>query len=355
MLRLRSGRSKVAINGHTTPTAGFVKDGGWSSPGGACQAQIGQAVGESALASFDVDTAAVKLMGDSLYANPMLLGMAWQKGWIPLELASIMRAIELNAVAVDQNKAAFTWGRRAAHDPASVQRQYAAGQVISLPARRQGLDELVQRRVEFLTAYQDSAYAQRYSAMVERVRQAELAAGVRNELAETVARNLFKLMAYKDEYEVARLHTEAAFGQKIDSLFEGDYKIVHHLAPPLLSRRDAQGHLVKARFGSWVRLAFAVLARLKGLRGSAFDVFGYTEERRSERALIGQYLDSLEEIMVGLSPASLPAAIELARIAEQIKGFGHLKARNLAAAQAQWQDRLQAFRAAARAPSQQAA
>ena len=355
LMRLRAGRSKVALNGHTAPTAGFVKDGNWSSPGSACQAQLADAVGEAAVAAFDVDTAALKLMGDSLYANPMLLGFAWQKGWIPLELASLMRAIELNAVAIDQNKAAFSWGRRAAHDGAAVQRLYAQGQVISMPARRQSLEDLVQRRFEFLSAYQDSAYAHRYSAMVERVRQAEQAAGGRTDLAETVARNLFKLMAYKDEYEVARLHTDAAFGQKIESLFEGDYKVVHHLAPPLLSRRNAQGHLVKARFGPWVRSAFAVLARLKGLRGSAFDVFGYTEERRSERALIGQYLDSLEEIMVGLSPASLPAAIELARIAEQIKGFGHVKARHLAAAQTQWQERLQAFRAAARSPARQAA
>jgi indolepyruvate ferredoxin oxidoreductase len=164
LLRLRAGRSKVALNGHTAPTAGFVKDGGWSSPGGACQAQLSQAVGEAAVAAFDVDTAALKLMGDSLYANPMLLGFAWQKGWIPLELASLMRAIELNAVAIDQNKAAFAWGRRAAHDGAAVQRLYTQAQVISMPARRPSLEDLVHRRFEFLSAYQDSAYAQRYSA-----------------------------------------------------------------------------------------------------------------------------------------------------------------------------------------------
>jgi len=285
----------------------------------------------------------------------MLLGFAWQKGWIPLQLASIMRAIELNEVAVDQNKAAFTWGRRAAHDGEGVQRLLAPAQVISLPARRQSLDELVQRRVEFLTAYQDSAYAQRYSALVERVRQAELPVSGRGELAEAVARNLFKLMAYKDEYEVARLHTDAAFAQKIQSLFEGDYKLSYHLAPPLLARKDAQGHLIKRPYGAWMRSAFALLARFKGLRGTAFDVFGYTQERRSERELIGQYCDTVEELIVGLRPDSLAAALELARIAEQIKGFGHVKERNLLAAQLQWQQRLQAFREAARAPARQAA
>jgi len=355
LLRMRSGRTQVALNGHTAPTAAFVKDGGWASPGSACQAQMQQAVGASAVAAFDMDSAAVKLMGDSLYANPMLLGFAWQKGWIPLQLASIMRAIELNEVAVDQNKAAFTWGRRAAHDGEGVQRLLAPAQVISLPARRQSLDEVVQRRVEFLTAYQDRAYAQRYSALVERVRQAELPVSGRGELAEAVARNLFKLMAYKDEYEVARLHTDAAFAQKIQSLFEGDYKLSYHLAPPLLARKDAQGHLIKRPYGAWMRSAFALLARLKGLRGTAFDVFGYTQERRSERELIGQYCDTVEELIVGLKPDALAAALELARIAEQIKGFGHVKERNLLAAQLQWQQRLQAFREAARAPARQAA
>jgi indolepyruvate ferredoxin oxidoreductase len=224
-----------------------------------------------------------------------------------------------------------------------------------MPARRQSLDDLVQRRVEFLTGYQNAAYAQRYSAVLERVRQAELAVSSRTELAETVARNLFKLMAYKDEYEVARLHTDAAVRQKIDTLFEGSFKLVHHLAPPLLSRKDAKGHLIKSRYGHWVRGAFSMLARMKGLRGTAFDVFGYTQERRGERALIGQYMDTLEELMAGLSAGSLSAAIEVAAVPEQIKGFGHVKERNLQAAQQQWQARLQAFRELARSPQRQVA
>jgi indolepyruvate ferredoxin oxidoreductase len=344
LLRMRAGRTHVALNGHTAPTAGFVKDGGWSSPGSACQAQIAEAVGAQALAAFDVDSAAVRLMGDSLYANPMLLGFAWQKGWIPLALGSLMRAMELNAVAVDQNKAAFTWGRRAAHDGAVVQRLLSPAQVISLPARRQSLDDVVQRRVEFLTAYQNSAYAQRYSALVERVRQAEQAVSGGTELAEAVARNLFKLMAYKDEYEVARLHTQSGFEEQIQAMFEGDFKVNYHLAPPLLSRRNDKGELQKSQFGPWMAGAFRLLTRFKGLRGTPLDVFGYTEERRSERALIDSYRASIEEVIAALNAANHAAAIELARIPEQIKGYGHVKERHLLAARRNWTSLSQAFR-----------
>ncbi len=345
LLRLRPGRTQVALNAHSAPTAAFVKDGGWQNPGAACQGQIAQVVGEHAVGAFDVDTAARKLMGDSLYANPMLLGLAWQRGWVPLSLASLMRAIELNGVAVAQNKAAFQWGRRAAHDAAGVQRLLVAAQTIALPARRQGLAELVARRVEFLTAYQDAAYAQRYAEQVERVRQAESRVSSKTELAEAVARNLFKLMAYKDEYEVARLHTDAGFAEKIAAQFEGHYTLHHHLAPPLLARRNAQGELLKRAYGPWMRWAFRGLARLKGLRGTPFDPFGRTDERRQERALIEAYTQSLEELLAGLSEHKLPQALAVARIPEQIKGFGHVKARHLAAAQPAWQAALAAFRA----------
>ena len=345
LLRLRPGRTQVALNAHSAPTAAFVKDGGWQNPGAACQGQIAQVVGEHAVGAFDVDTAASKLMGDSLYANPMLLGLAWQRGWVPLSLASLMRAIELNGVAVGQNKAAFQWGRRAAHDAAGVQRLLVTAQTIALPARRQGLAELVASRVEFLTAYQDAAYAQRYAEQVERVRQAESRVSSKTELAEAVARNLFKLMAYKDEYEVARLHTDAGFAEKIAAQFEGNYTLQHHLAPPLLARRNAQGELLKRAYGPWMRWAFRGLARLKGLRGTPFDPFGRTEERRQERALIEAYGHSLDELLAQLSEHNIPQALAVARIPEQIKGFGHVKARHLAAAQPAWQAALAAFRA----------
>jgi indolepyruvate ferredoxin oxidoreductase len=228
--------------------------------------------------------------------------------------------------------------------------------------RKPSLQELVSRRVAFLTDYQDAAYAAQYQAFVERVQLAEAPLGSAR-LAEAVARGLFKLMAYKDEYEVARLHTDPAFIARIEGMFEGDYKLVHHLAPPLTAKRNAKGELIKQPFGPWMRRAFGVLAKLKGLRGTPFDVFGRTEERRTERALIGQYRASIDEVLAkGLSPERLPLAVEIARIPEEIRGYGHVKARHLAAARAKWDALMARWRsgdsggqdAAAAATSQQA-
>ncbi len=348
MLRMLEGKTHVALNAHSAPTAAFVHDGNWQNPGSGCQAEITKAVGAAQVGVFNADTTATKLMGDSIYANPMLLGFAWQKGWVPIGLTALMRAIELNAVAVDQNKAAFTWGRRAAHELASVEKLFAPTQVISLPTPRQGLDALVARRVEFLTAYQNAAYAQRYAAFVARVETAEAALpeAVRgkNPLSQAVARGLFKLMSYKDEYEVARLHTDTGFEDKIKAMFEGDFKINYHLAPPLLSPKNDQGEMQKRKFGPWMSSGFKVLAKLKGLRGTPLDVFGYTAERKTERALIDEYRASMEEVLASLNAHNHAAALEIARIPEQIKGFGHVKERHLAAARLQWEAAAQAFR-----------
>ena len=333
-LRMREGRTRVALNSHSAPTAAFVKDGGWQNPAEACSAEIARTVGTAALDGFDADAAAARLMGDTLYANPMMLGFAWQKGWIPLGRASLLRAIELNAVAVEQNKTAFEWGRRAAHDRAAVEHLLAPAQVIAF-RKRETLQSLVDRRVEFLTAYQDAAYAARYRAFVEQVRAAEAALG-KTSLAEAVARYLFKLMAYKDEYEVARLHTDAAFLARIGAQFEGDYRLHYHLAPPLLARRNAKGELQKRKYGPAMLTAFRLLARLKGLRGTALDVFGYTEERRTERALIDRYRTSIEDVLRTLDAGNHALALEIARLPEQIRGFGHVKARHLAAVQGRW-------------------
>jgi indolepyruvate ferredoxin oxidoreductase len=334
VLRMREGRTRVALNGHGTPTAAFVKNGNWSNPSDACAAEIASAVGAEGVGSFNVEAAATKLMGDSIYSNPMLLGYAWQKGWVPLGVASLQRAIELNGVAVEANKAAFEWGRRAAHDPQHVQSLLAPEQVIELK-KRETLESLVARRVEFLTAYQNAAYAAQYSAFVEKVRAAEAPLG-RTSLAEAVARYLFKLMAYKDEYEVARLHTETGFLERIATQFEGDYKVNYHLAPPLLAKRNEKGELVKRKYGPAMLLGFRLLARLRGLRGTALDVFGRTEERRTERALIGEYRACVEQLLAGLTPANHALAVEIASIPEQVKGFGHVKERNLAAARERW-------------------
>jgi indolepyruvate ferredoxin oxidoreductase len=264
----------------------------------------------------------------------MMLGFAWQKGWVPLAYESLMRAIELNGVTVDKNKAAFEWGRRAANDWASVEKLLAPAQVIQLK-KRDTLESIVTRRIEFLTQYQDAAYAKQYADFVEKVRAAEAPLG-KTTLAESVARYLFKLMAYKDEYEVARLYTQTGFEEKIAAMFEGDYKVHFHLAPPATARRNDKGELVKQKFGPATMTLFKLLARLKGLRGTAFDVFGRNEERRTERALIGEYRASIDSVLATLSLANHELAVEIARIPEQIKGFGHVKERNLHAARQRW-------------------
>ena len=334
-LRMREGRTHVALNSHATPTAAFVKNGAWQNPQEQCAAAIAQAVGLDGVSAFDADAVAGRLMGDTLYINPMILGYAWQKGWLPLTRASLMRAIELNAVAVEQNKLAFEWGRQAAHDWSRVQALLAPSQVVELKPR-ETVAHLLQRRAEFLTAYQNAAYAERYSAFVRHVQAAESVLG-KSALTEAVARNLFKLMAYKDEYEVARLYTDGAFQQKIASLFEGDAQLKFHLAPPLLAKRNSKGELVKRPYGPWVMKAFGVLARLKGLRGTALDPFGRTDERRAERALIREYEDCIQALLPELGAGNHALALEIARIPDQIKGYGHVKERNLAAARSRWQ------------------
>jgi indolepyruvate ferredoxin oxidoreductase len=339
LMRMRPGRTHVALNTNSAPTAAFVKNANWVNPGEQCLITVGGLVGEGALGCFDADALATRMLGDSIYTNPMMLGFAWQKGWIPLGLDSLMRAMELNAVAVANNKTAFEWGRRAAHDPAAVQKLLNPGQVVAFsPRQKQSLDAMVQHRVDFLTAYQDAAYATRYQQLVQKVRTAEqaLGAGDKLPLSEAVARYLFKIMAYKDEYEVARLHTDPAFAAKVNAMFEGDYTLRYHLAPPLLSAKNDKGELRKTAFGPWVRTAFKVLAPLKVLRGGALDVFGYSEERRQERALILEYVQAIESMLPSLALSNRDAAAAFARVPEHIRGFGHVKARHLAAARVQW-------------------
>jgi len=354
VLRMREGRTHVALNSHSTPTAAFVHNANWQNPAEACAAEIAKAVGVAGVGAFNADAASIKLMGDSIYTNPMMLGYAWQKGWIPLEYASLMRAIELNAVAVDNNKTAFEWGRRAAHDLPSVEKLFASAQVISMPAPRQGLPELVARRVAFLTDYQNAAYAKRYESFVNRVQQAESALG-KTLLTQAVAKYLFKLMAYKDEYEVARLHTDRSFLEKVDAMFEGDFKLNYHLAPPMLAKQNDRGELQKQKFGPWMLTGFKLLARLKGLRGTALDPFGRTEERRMERALIARYEASIEEVLRTLDADNHAAALDIARIPELIKGYGHVKARHVKAAQQPWSAATAAFRQSAASERQRAA
>ncbi|RQO56945.1 indolepyruvate ferredoxin oxidoreductase family protein [Paucibacter sp. KBW04] len=333
---MREGHTYVALNTHGSPTASLVNDANWSFPGAACESAVQAAVGASHLGMFDAEEVAVKLVGDSLYTNPLMLGYAWQQGRIPLSYAALMRAIELNNVQIENNKIAFEWGRRCAHDLAAVQALFVASQVINI-VKRPGIEELVAKRVDFLSGYQNAAYAASYKALVDKVQAAEKALGG-TQLSEAVARYLFKVMAYKDEYEVARLHTDKSFTDKVAAQFEGDFKLVHHLAPPLLAKKNAEGHLVKQQMGAWIRPAFGLLAKLKGLRGTALDVFGHTEERKQERALIVDYRAAIEAILAkGLTAERLPLALQIARIPEEIRGYGHVKERHLKAARAKWE------------------
>ncbi|HEU4459009.1 MAG TPA: indolepyruvate ferredoxin oxidoreductase family protein [Methylibium sp.] len=331
---MREGRTQVALNTHGTPTAAFVKNPDWQFKGGNCEAVIESATGPGRVGKFDADRLATALLGDAIYTNPLMLGYAWQRGWVPLSKASLLRAMELNGVQVDNNKAAFEWGRRAAHDPAAIEALTATAQVIRF-AKKPALAELVARRVEFLSAYQNAAYAQRYESFVAKVREAEAPLGT-TRLAEAVARYLFKLMAYKDEYEVARLHADTGFAERLCEQFDGDVKLHYHLAPPGLARKNERGEPVKREFGPWMLGAFGLLAKLRGLRGTAFDPFGRSAERREERALIDEYRAAIDELLPKLDASRLGLAVEIASLPEEIRGYGHVKARHLAAARPKW-------------------
>jgi indolepyruvate ferredoxin oxidoreductase len=333
-LRMRPGRTHVALNSNSTPTAAFVKNGNWQNPAEQCVAEIVAQVGGDLVSSFDADALAKQLMGDTIYVNPMILGYAWQKGWVPLHRESLMRAIELNDVQIKNNLVAFEWGRHAAHQPEVLAQKILPAQTMQFK-KRENLADLIADRTSRLTDYQNAAYAERYQAFVQRVQLAEAPLG-KTLLTETVARYLYKLMAYKDEYEVARLHTQSAFLDRIRDSFEGDFKVHYHLAPPLLSKRNNKGELIKQKFGPIVLTGFKVLAKLKGLRGTAFDVLGQTEERRTERALVGEYMQHIDDALLDLDASKHAHAVDVAKVPENIKGFGHVKERNIQAARSMW-------------------
>jgi indolepyruvate ferredoxin oxidoreductase len=315
-----------------TPTAEFVKNPNWQLPGSDMQRDIAEACRTSAF--VPATELATGLMGDAIATNMFMLGFAYQKGWLPVGGASLERAIELNGVAVDFNLKSFLWGRRAAADLERVRRVATPAEVISLqPRLSRTLEELVERRAKFLHAYQDEKYSGRYLSLVQRVRQTEFERTGSTKLAEAVARYYAKLLAYKDEYEVARLHANGDFGKKIAGMFEGDFRVVYHLAPPLLARVDPRtGEPRKMRFGPWMLPVFKVLSSMKRLRGTPLDLFGYTAERRTERALIREYETTVETLLKGLTPQNHAAAVQIACVPEEIRGFGHIKAASIIAA-----------------------
>jgi indolepyruvate ferredoxin oxidoreductase len=320
------------------------------------QSELRAAVGAANANFVDATALATALMGDAIATNPFMLGFAYQKGMVPVSAAAIERAIELNGVAVEANRKAFLWGRRAAHDLARVERVAIPAEVVPITQHlSRSVDEAIARRVDFLTEYQDAKYAARYRALVDRVREVEAAQGLGTKLGEAVVRYYFKLMAYKDEYEVARLYARVDFMQRVNATFEGDFSLKFHLAPPALNKPDpATGIAKKSEFGPWVLTAFKVLAKLKGLRGTALDVFGRTEERRIERQLIVDYEKTIDELLARLRRENYSTAVAIASIPEEIRGYGHVKARHLAAAKAKEAELLAAFRSPAPAPAKAA-
>jgi indolepyruvate ferredoxin oxidoreductase len=345
--RMREGVTRAVINRHEAPTGDFTRNPDLGFPGEALVDLIKEAVGAKALATVEATELATALLGDSIATNLFMLGFAYQRGLIPVSEEAILKAIELNGVAIEMNTQAFLWGRSAAHDLASVETQAAPR--APEPARMisRSLDELIERRTAELTAYQNAAYAARYRALVERVRAAEAAkAKGMSGLAEAVARYYYKLLAYKDEYEVARLYTDGDFLRALNEHFEGAFKLKFHLAPPLLAPRDpATGELQKRAYGRWVFTAFKLLAALRGLRGTWLDPFGRTAERKRERTLIGEYERVVEELIAGLGHDNHALAIEIAAIPEHIRGYGHVKERHLDEAKAREAELLAAFRA----------
>jgi len=323
---IRPGHTRVALNTHLVPTAAFQLRPDLEFHAPELVADIEAAAGEGAVARIDATGAALALLGDTLGANLFMVGFALQRGWLPLTPASIERAVELNGAAVEFNRRALALGRLAAADPAALGR--LGGGVASPAAPAAG--DPVAVRARFLEQYQDAAYADRYRQLVERAAHAEAAVvpGTTG-FAEAVARGYFKLLAYKDEYEVARLYVDGAFARQLEATFEGRYRLRFHLAPPSLSR--AGGVPRKREYGSWMLVVFRVLARLKFLRGTAFDPFGRSAERRLERRLIKDYEALVGMLLTELSPARHALAVELAALPEQIRGFGHVKERQLAA------------------------
>jgi len=343
--KVHTNRTRALVNTSESPTADFVRNPDWQFGSPSLAQQVREAVGDSECAFVDANALATALMGDAIYTNPFMLGYAWQKGWLPLAYETMVRAIEINGVAVDNNRKAFEWGRYAAHDPEAVRRTVFPDNVVELRRFSSSLEELVARRVEFLTGYQNAKYAQRYADLVERVRKVESDRLQSSKLAEAVARNYFRLLAYKDEYEVARLHSDPAFRARIAAQFEGDYSLNFHLAPPLLSKIDPDtGHPRKKRYGPRMMTAFSILAKLKGLRGTPLDIFGRTAERRTERQLIAEYEGLVDELLAKLDRDNHAVALQLAALPAEIRGFGHVKESNLQTARVRWTELLARFR-----------
>ncbi|HLT77896.1 MAG TPA: indolepyruvate ferredoxin oxidoreductase family protein [Ferrovibrio sp.] len=348
--KMHRGVTRAVINTQLTPTAAFTLNTNIRYDDNAMVQAIRKASGENLSEFLEGTKLATALMGDAIATNMFMLGYAVQRGLVPVSLDALFKAIELNGTAVEANIRALNWGRLYAQNPKAVEEIARPTLPVSevKPVART-VDELLADRSARLVAYQNEAYANRYRALVETARQAEQnkAKGMTG-FAEAVARYAYKLMAYKDEYEVARLYTDGDFLKKLNAQFEGDFKLTFHLAPPLIAHPDPEtGEAQKKEFGPWTFRLFRLLAKLKGLRGTKLDIFGYTEERRTERQLVEDYFALINELSAGLSPENHALAVQLAALPEEIRGFGHVKKRNLKLAQEKWQKLLAAFRSPA--------
>ena len=345
--KMQANLTRGVVNADVSTTGEFTKNPDLHIPVADLEATLRETM--AAVEFVDATGITTALMGDAIFTNPFVMGYGYQQGLIPIAADSINRAIELNGAAVEKNKQAFEWGRRAAVDLAAVTKAAFPAPLKSGNYKlSESIDEMINRRKAFLTGYQNAAYAERYAALVKRVSdlEAQKFAGKRA-LSAAVARYYFKLLAYKDEYEVARLYTETGFKQKIAEQFEGDYKLTFHLAPPILSDIDpATGEPRKKRFGPWMMTAFNLLAKFKGLRGTALDVFGYTAERKLERQLIADYEVLLEELLRDTTTANYDIAVDLASVPEHIRGFGHVKHAHVTEANAHRVGLLVKFRSA---------
>jgi indolepyruvate ferredoxin oxidoreductase len=326
------------LNTYQAMPSSFLKQPDLQFPAEEIIATVRKTLGGREPFTVEANRLATALCGDAIATNLFMLGYAWQLGLVPVALESLMRAVELNGAAVEMNKQAFGWGRLAAIDidrvvdaadaRAPIRDTTAAtldDETLSL-----SLDETIARRVAFLTDYQNSAYAKRYSALVADVRTAEAAKTPgKDALTAAVARYAFKLMAYKDEYEVARLYTSGEFEAKLRAQFEDGGSLRFHLAPPLISKKDADGHLIKSEYGPWIFSAFKVLKHLKFLRGTALDPMGHTDERKMERQLRDDYVSTIRDLLPKLDADNHALAVEIAEVPEQIRGFGHVKERHV--------------------------
>lgn len=336
MAKAERGSTVAVVNTQASITGDFTRNPDWQFPAGEMEQIIRDNLGAEASHFLPGTKVAEALMGDSIATNPFMLGVAFQMGLIPVSRAALEKAIELNGIAVKANMRAFLWGRRMAHDPKAVLKMVDKAEASTAAPKQDdtiatSLEDIVAKRIAALKEYQNDSLARRYKDLVDKVVTAEGRVGrADGSLAIAVARYYYKLLAIKDEYEVARLFTNGKFMKSVRDRFEGDYTLKFHLAPPLFAERDPEtGELKKREYGPWMMSAFGLLAKLKGLRGTPLDIFGYSEERKMERRLITDYETVIGDIIAGLSASNYDTAIELAEVPEHIRGYGHVKERHV--------------------------